>query len=465
VRGRGEDHCAAISAGDCRLDLEAAFSLVPQVFPGKFEQFCRHLDPDWIEDALVATGTATIRRRRLPAEQTLWLVIGMAMMRDESIERVASLLNVALPSRSGNLAARSALTQARQRLGADPFEYLFSLTAIEWATRGATAYPWLGLSVLVMDGTTLRVPDSAETWAAFGGQSGNGARAGSAYPTVRVLGLIAARSHVLRAMKFAPYDVGEVTLARQLWDDLPDNSVTILDRNFLLGADLSQLAGDGRNRHWLCRAKVKTKLKVLERLSKDDALAEVVFGDSTRRHNKGLPERWVVRAIKYQRKGFPPSTLLTSLTDALKYPRAKVVALYHERWEIELGYDELKTHMLRREEAIRSRTSGGIRQELWAIGLAYNLVRVEMERAADEAGVPPTRISFVNTLSLLCHAWIVWSTPPLAPGRIPSALLDLRSRIRLLLLPARRPERRYPRVVKIKMSAYNKKWVNRPPRK
>ena len=104
-------------------------------------------------------------------------------------------------------------------------------------------------------------------------------------------------------------------------------------------------------------------------------------------------------------------------------------------------------------------------QEVWGIGLAYNLVRLEMERAANAAGVAPTRISFVNALSMIRHAWIVWSTPPLAPGRIPAALLDLRRRLRLLLLPERRPERSYPRVVKIEMSSYDKKWVTRPRRK
>lgn len=438
--------------------------MLPQVLPGEFDQFRRHVHPDYIEDALVATETATIRRRRLPAEQTIWLLIGMALMRNESIERVATLLNVALPSRSGSDAARSALTKARQRLGAEPLEYLFSATAAEWATRSAEGHRWEGLSVYAIDGTTLRVPDSPATWEAYGGNLGNGKRAGSAYPTVRVLGLMAVRSHVLAAMRFAAYDVGEVTLARELWEDLPDNSVTIVDRNFLLGADLSRLVTDGRNRHWLCRAKSTTKLKVLERFGKDDALVEVVFADSTRRANKELPERWVVRAINYQRKGFKRATLLTSLTDPREYPRTDVVALYHERWEIELGYDELKTHMLAREEAIRSRSPEAICQELWAIGLAYNLVRVEMERAADEANVPPTRISFVNALSMLCHAWIVWSTPPLAPARIPAALGDLRRRLRLLLLPERR-ERSYPRVVKIKMSNYDKKWVTRAARK
>lgn len=432
--------------------------------PGDFEQFRRHLDAEWVEDALVATGTATIRRRRLPAEQTLWLVIGMALLRNESIERVAALLNVALPAKSGNLAARSGLTQARQRLGEDPLQYLFGRTGSEWARRSADDHRWKGLAVYGMDGTTLRVPDSKENWKTFGGSLGNGDRAGSAYPTVRVVALMAVRSHLLAGMRLAPYDVGEVTLARELWPEIPPDSLTLVDRNFLLGADLSRLNREG-NRHWLTRAKSTTKLRVLERLAKDDALVEITFAASTRRANKHLPECWVVRAISYQRKGFRRSMLLTSLTDRRKYPREEIVELYHERWELELGFDEIKTHMLAREEAIRSRTPDAVRQELWGIGLAYNLVRLEMERAADEAGVAPTRISFVNALSMISHSWIIWSTPPLAPGRIPAALLDLRARLRLLLLPERRPERSFPRVVKIKMSNYDKKWVKRPPRK
>jgi hypothetical protein len=444
------------------MRLEDALAVVPAALPGNFDQFARHLRPDWIDDALILTGTATVRRRRLPAEAVIWLLIGIALMRSESIERIATLLGVALPSTTGELVARSALMQARQRLGSAPLEYLFSATGTEWAVRSADGHRWRGLAVYAMDGSTLRVPDTRENWDAFGGHAGNGKRAGSAYPTVRVVGVMAARSHVLSAMRFGPYSTGEVTLARELWQDIPNDSLMLVDRNFLVAVDLNRLVGDGTNRHWMTRAKSTTKLRTIKRFAKGDELVEIELGAATRRANPGLPGRWVCRAVRYQRKGFKPSTLLTSLTDPERYPRDELVELYHERWEIELGYDELKTHMLAREETIRSRTPETVRQELWAIGLAYNLVRVEMERAADEAGVCPTRISFVNALSMICHAWIVWSTQPLAPGRIPSALIDLRQRLRLLLLPERRPKRSYPRVVKLKMSAYEKKWVNRP---
>lgn len=70
-----------------------------------------------------------------------------------------------------------------------------------------------------------------------------------------------------------------------------------------------------------------------------------------------------------------------------------MAGLYHERWEIELGYDEIKTEVLEREESIRSKSPTAVAQEIWGILLAYNLVRLEMERVADEAGVEPTRIS------------------------------------------------------------------------
>ena len=102
-----------------------------------------------------------------------------------------------------------------------------------------------------------------------------------------------------------------------------------------------------------------------------------------------------------QVKGHPRSTLLTSLTDPKLYPAKELVELYHERWEAEIAYDEVKTHLLAREETIRSRTPDGVRQELWGIAIAYNLVRLEVERAAAEANVPPTRISFVAAVALV----------------------------------------------------------------
>ena len=171
----------------------------------------------------------------------------------------------------------------------------------------------------------------------------------------------------------------------------------------------------------------------------------------------GLPSTWTLRAIHYTKKGYPRATLLTSLLDPEKYPAEELIALYHERWETELGYDEVKTHLLDRQETIRSKTPEGVRQELWGIAIAYNLVRVEMERAAAEAGVLPTRISFVGALAMIREEFMWLVSPRVTPGAIPASLQRLRKRLKRLVLPPRRSERNYPRAVKLKMSSYPRK--------
>jgi hypothetical protein len=165
--------------------------------------------------------------------------------------------------------------------------------------------------------------------------------------------------------------------------------------------------------------------------------------------------RYDARAIKYQRRGYRPQLLLTSLTDPKKYPAAEVIALYHERWEIELGFGEIKTDMLERLETIRSKSPIAVAQEMWGLLIAYNLVRLEMARIADELGVPPIRISFVAALREFAYEWTV--TANLSPGAIPKHVATLTDRLRHFVIPPRRGERSYPRAVKIKMSSYDRK--------
>jgi hypothetical protein len=435
-------------------DLE---TLPDALVPGEFGRFRQHIDPVWIEEALAATGTATIRRRRLPAEQVVWIVLGMALLRNESIERVIETLDLALPSRKDEPTAKSAIVQARRRLGDESMAYLFATTADRWAHQSAARHRWHGLALYGIDGTILRVPDSRENWDEFGGQRGNGKRGGSAYPQVRLVTLMALRSHLLANTYFGPYSTGETTYADGFWQEMPDHSLIIGDRNFLIFDDLCALSRSGEDKHWLVPAKSTTRMRKVKKLGKNDWLVEVELSEQTRKKYPDLPLVVLARAIKYRKKGFPERTLLTSMGDTERFPVAGIIALYHERWELEIGNDEIKTHLLDRQEAIRSRTPVGVRQEIWGILIAYNLVRVEMERAADEADVEPNRISFVNAVALIRYCWLISTTRPLAPGRIPERLLSLRRQLKLLLLPPRRRERRAPRVVKIKMSKFKRK--------
>jgi hypothetical protein len=232
--------------------------------------------------------------------------------------------------------------------------------------------------------------------------------------------------------------------------------LTIVDRNYLAAAVVVGLERGGTNRHWLMRANKTSKWRMLQSFGPYDKLVPFDVSSVARTKDPTLPATFTARAIGYKHadsKG--RQWLLTSLKDPVDYPAGERVALYHERWEIELGYDEIKTHMLERKETIRSQTVVGVRQELWGIPLTYNLIRLEMERIAREANVSPKRISFVTAMRFIRDEW-AWCSIA-SPGSIPNKLQRMRQRIIDFILPPRRSERRYPRAIKIKMSNYPRK--------
>lgn len=299
----------------------------------------------------------------------------------------------------------------------------------------------------------MRVADTDANRAHFG--VSHSRQGESAYPLVRMVTLSALRSHLIAAARFGPYNVSEHRYAADLWSAVPDDSLTVVDKGFFAAGILIPLSRDKQNRHWLIRRKSNTRGRLVERLGQGDELIEMKVSSQAREKDPTLPKTWVVRAVAYQRKGFRPQMLLTSLLDAKKYPAKEIIALYHERWELENGFDEIKTEMLDREETIRSKSPAAVEQELWGILLAYNLVRLEMARVAEEAGVSPLRISFVGALRLVTDEWL-WMAVT-SPGAIPKRLRQLRASLRGLILPPRRSERSYRREVKIKMSNYPRK--------
>jgi hypothetical protein len=412
--------------------------------PESLDHFRERIPAEWIEQALTATGTATLRRRRLPADQVIWLVIGVGLFRDRPIEDVVDALEIALPSPRGAV-ARSAIPPARQRVGDAPLKRLFERTAQAWSPTSLDRHRWRGLAVYGIDGSSLRTADTKENRAEFGGWTAY--KGDSSNPIVRVVVLMALRSHVLSAARFGGYaGTSELGLARELVDDISDHSLTILDALYVSSAFLHALSS-GQQRHWLTKAKSNTKMRVVDEHAEGDRVVEMQTSDEALAKDPSLPRVWRARAIEYQRSGFPPRTLLTSLLDADKYPAEELRLLYHERWEIELAYDELKTELLRGEVTLRSKSPGAVRQELWGVLIAFNLVRLEMERIADEARVSPTRVSFVASLALVRDEW-EWTARTRSPGAVPKHLRNLRERLKRFILPPRRSHRRYPREIK-----------------
>jgi hypothetical protein len=451
-----EDHPASILSGFTEtltesLEYTAAFT------PAAFPTLMKDLDPRWIDEALETTGTATMRHRRLPADRAVWLVLGMAVLRDWSITTIVNQLELAMPSPSGlRTVAPSTIVKARARLGADPIEVLFTRSGDEWAHASADRHRWRGLALYAVDGTTLRVADSDENRAHFGSHDAGAERGISGYPLMRGVVVMAVRSHLLAAATFGPYAVDERAYARTLWSSVPDQSLVLIDRHYLQADVLVPLMTRGRDRHWMTRTKSTTQFRLIRNLGPGDDLVEMEVSHTAREKDPSLPTHFDVRAVRYERKGYRPQCLLTSMVDAERFPAAEVRTLYHERWEIELGFGEIKTDLLERLETIRSKSPVAVAQEMWGILLVYNLVRLEMERIADELDVAPIRISFVAALRSFVELWLLGSKSP-SPGAIPKQLAKIQDRVRRFVLPPRRPERVFPRAVKIKMSNYARK--------
>jgi len=417
-----------------------------------FDVFRQHLEPAWIDAALKTTGTLSLRRRRLPAESAVWTVIGMALLRDRSIQEVVTHLGLVLPAEDQPATITgSAILQARDRLGEEPLAALFAQIAEHWVDRSADQHRWRGLRVYGVDGSTLRIPDTQENDAAFGRPKSGRGRSG--YPQMRLVALMVLRSHELASLAFGRYADSELTLADPLWSKIPDESLTLIDRGFISYLVFQGLRSAGSERHWLTRAKKNLKWTKVKRLGPNDYLVEIPINKSLRRKHPEMPPTMTARAIRYQRRGFRSQVLLTSLLDHTAYPAAEIAELYHERWELEVGFDEVKTHTLEREEALRSRTPERVRQEIWGLAIGYNLVRLEMERAARKLKLPPTRISFRHSL-LLVRTFLLVTAWASNPANLPRRLEDLHTEVALLVLPERRRQRSYPRAVKVKMSNY-----------
>src|SRR2546427_11550024 len=312
----GGDQCASIARGGDPMPLWPLKHASPD--DGAFDRLRASIDPDWIEQALELTGTATLRRRRLPAEQVSWLVLGMALYRDRRIDELVDKLDLALPDRRDLTVARSAVAQARARLGPEPMCWLFECCSRKWAHEAAGEDRWRGLALYGVDGTTTRTPDSPENRAHFGGQTSG--RGESGYPQVRFVTLMALRSHLLAAARFGPYATSEMSLAREMWEEIPDDSLTILDRAFLAASPLLALERSGKNRQWMTRARSNTSYRVVRQVGRGDALVELEVSSQARLREPDLPKTWIVRAIVYRRRRFKPQTVVTPLLEAGKDP-------------------------------------------------------------------------------------------------------------------------------------------------
>jgi IS4 transposase len=432
------------------MQLITALTLANRYFPnievGALQQL---LPEEFISQCLQEAGVATVRRRRLPLESLVMVVLGMALYRGKDVWSIADKMQIALPGRR-ELVAPSAVVQGRQRLGSEAMRQVFHQTQQRWH-QDAEHPRWCGLQLLGVDGVVWRAPDTAENTEAFTKPITTAGE--SAWPMVRMVCQMELTSHLLTGAAIDKYSTSEMILAEQLIETTPDNSVTLFDRGFYSLGLLNAWQARGQNRHWLIPLKKGAQYEVVEKLGKQDMRVRIATSPQAQKKWPGLPTHIEARLLHKKVKG-KECFILTSMLDTKQFMGDEIVDLYSQRWEIEMGYREMKQHLLANEFTLRSKKSDMVKQELWGILLCYNLIRYQMVRMAKTLpGIYPNELSFT-----LCANAIVslfeYGFTLISSHHIPKELDDLTRKAEFFVLPFRREERIYPRRVKKKPSKY-----------
>jgi hypothetical protein len=411
--------------------------------PGHLGELTQQVPFEMIDAVLEQTCRVERRARDLPARVVVYLLLAGCMFAELGYPQVWGRLTAGLDGLAAAAPTASAMTQARRRLGPGPLRELFAL--LRGPSPGEAR--WRGLLVAAVDGTIMTVADSEANLAVYSKQRG-GANGGSSYPMLRLLALVSCGTRTVIDAVFGPVSAGETTCAPGLLGSLHAGMVLLADRNFGAGFLAAQIAGTGAD--FLIRVRAgygAPGLPVLSRCPDGSWLSR--FG--------GVPVRVIDAEITVTTStghAIAGCRLVTTLTDPARYPASEVAVLYHERWEIETAYFELKSTILG-GRVLRARTPDGIEQEIYALLVTYQALRTAIaDAAATVPGTDPDRASFAVALNTARDQVI------LAAGVTAGPVTDLAGTIGRLVLASLMPSRRLrvsPRVVKRAMSRYNAK--------
>lgn len=321
------------------------------------------------------------------------------------------------PAQAIKVTGKSGISQARTRLGWEVMrqlhEEVVKPVAVE-ATRGAWYRRWRLVS---LEGSTLEVADEQANEQAFGRPASRRGR--TAYPQIRFVSLVENGTHVLFGTRMGSYATAEITLAQDVLAALRPGMLCLGDRGFFGFALWNRARAGGADLLWRARQDIRLPR---EELLPDGSYRTRLF--PAERDRRRPTNAVVVRVIEYHLEGVadaePTYRVVTTILDPAQAPAEELAALYHERWEIEGAWGELKTHLRGARIVLRSKTPDLVRQEFYGLLLAHFAIRGLMHEAALKAGEDPDRLSFVPAVRVIRRKLPLYGAiPPGGENHVP----------------------------------------------
>ncbi|WP_405104038.1 IS4 family transposase [Micromonospora sp. NBC_01412] len=373
---------------------------------------------DLIEEVINRTGCREKRSRRLPAHVMIRYVIAMGLYAQESAEEVMRRLVGGLRAMGSwsddwEVPTGSAISQARRRLGVAPVRELFDRAAVPVAGSG-TKGAWLARRrLMAIDGTSFDVADTSANVERFG-RMGSGPAA-SAYPKVQVTAVVECGSRAVIGAVIGACSTGERTQAADLTPVVEPGMLLLADSGFYSFELFDRFAATGADLAWRVGASVSLGLV---RWLPDGSYLALIYRPGLAAERRRRLARTVtdggevpadtarlVRVVDYTVPDRHPDgeliTVITTIHDPHEVSGVDLATAYHERWEQESAFNEIKSDLRGRGEVVRSKTPDLVEQQMWGLLLAHYAIRALLVDAADEAGYDPDRLSFIRGLRLV----------------------------------------------------------------
>ena len=357
-----------------------------------------------INEVLDAHGCNSLRVRRFPAVVVAYYCIALSLYPEAAYEEVFAAVSQGLawaaeaeePARVSS----ASISVARTKIGAAPLQELVLRSCVPMADpRFHPEAFYCGLRLVAMDGSHFELPDEADNVAYFGRP---GSRTGVAgYPQAQCAVLAECATHAILAANLGPYRAGEWEVCKPLLAALKPGMLCLADRGFNGFEHWRHARQTGADLLWRCAAN-----RVLPRNEElpDGSYLSVIAPTGVSRA-RAREQAIVVRVIEYMLPGMPDAQpryrLLTSLLDPKVAPALELAAVYHERWQVEAVFDELKTHLLKSRRVLRSKTAELVRQEFFGWVLAHYAVRWLLHEGATRHRIPHAHLSFSSHIQLL----------------------------------------------------------------